>query len=229
MSRSALIALVTCFISLVPVLPAAATASMDQTAGDPRSRLDPDRKHLVFLNPAPVVSISGPTGGERDLLTKIGYRNWRFQEGTAPAGGSFNLLQYGAFALTTLGGANLSVLYNDGIAAPRTNYDWVPVWLPDQLGQQGQQALRRFNPDKQQELAVLRLIYNSKPADRQNAYQVFCQWRCHLARYYQLSAAEHPEPHRFRRATCCSWMNPIAPTHASKAGSPHRLHSTLSW
>src|SRR6185437_8368854 len=58
---------------------------------------------------------------------------WTF--GAGPAGtGTFNILQYDAFALSTLGGADFSALYDDGLPAKRTDYDWVQIAYPTNWG-----------------------------------------------------------------------------------------------
>lgn len=132
--RFAATVLLACLISLVPVLTARATLLIGDTEGTPDSALSPDKKFEVSLTTIPVSNLTGPTDAEQRLLTRNGYKNWNFRYGGPPGTGTFNVLQYGAFALNTLGGANFTVLYDDEVAAPRTNYNWVQFAYPTRWG-----------------------------------------------------------------------------------------------
>jgi hypothetical protein len=66
-------------------------------------------------------------------LLKMEYPKWTFTT-TAAGTGTFNVLQYDPFALTTLGGADFTVLYDDQVATARTDYDWVQIAHPQNWG-----------------------------------------------------------------------------------------------
>jgi hypothetical protein len=107
----------------------AAAVLAGQVNGGVPVKVSPDGKFQVPLTPVPVTPIpGGPLALELGMLRSI-YANYTFRVGPASAG-SFDVLQYDAFALNTRGGADFSVLYDDGLAAPRTDYNWVQFGYP---------------------------------------------------------------------------------------------------
>ena len=56
------------------------------------------------------------------------FANFPSVKGGGDATGTFNILQYEPWILDThMGGADFSVLYNDGVDKPRTDYDWIQI------------------------------------------------------------------------------------------------------
>ena len=93
----------------------------------------PDKKFVVSLSPDRVKPQDGPTQDELTLL-KSEYPKWDFKTSSSAAPGTFNILEYTAFALNTLGGAEFSVLYDDGVDPARTDYDWIQIAHPHNWG-----------------------------------------------------------------------------------------------
>lgn len=87
--------------------------------------LSPDGMYKVSLDPASVTADGFPAPNEL-TLAQHGYSNFYNINATLmQAPGTFNVLQYQPFALNAGGGADLTVLYDDGVAAARTDYNWV--------------------------------------------------------------------------------------------------------
>ncbi len=92
----------------------------------------PDGKFVVSVTPRPVTHLDTIAPADLQLL-KTEYPKWTFTT-TAAGTGTFNVLQYDPFALTTLGGADFTVLYDDQVATARTDYDWVQIAHPQNWG-----------------------------------------------------------------------------------------------
>ena len=97
----------------------------------------PQGRCTSTLTVVPVAHLDDPTAAELTLLRNT-YGNWTFAD-SAAASGTFNILQYDAFATPSRGGADFSVLYDDGQAQPRTNYSWVQIAYPHNWGSKGSQ------------------------------------------------------------------------------------------
>jgi PEP-CTERM motif len=113
----------------------AATISGAKDGNPPTSlTLDP---YTVSLTPVPVQHISTGDPNMDALYTsdlKVmndAFSNFKSSKGTADAPGTFDILQYQPFIVGTdagnVGGANFSVLYDDGVAQPDTSYEWVQI------------------------------------------------------------------------------------------------------
>lgn len=111
---------------------AGAATLVGQVNGGVTEKLSPDGKFKVSLDPVPVKPDAAPLKAELKMLRGI-YGDYKFQAGAA-SGGTFNILQYDAFARPHRGGADFSVLYDDGVAAPRTDYDWIQIAYPTNWG-----------------------------------------------------------------------------------------------
>ena len=96
--------------------------------------LNADRTIRVSVLPIPAKHLDSATVEELKLLGNT-YKNWTFNNAAQASTGTFNILQYDPFAGNTLGGAEFSVLYDDGIAQPRTDYDWIQIAYPHNWGQ----------------------------------------------------------------------------------------------
>jgi hypothetical protein len=115
------------------------------TAGDPK--VVTQGKYTVSLKPTPVEHLTGPTDADLALLNaregrrpgrnKRNAGTWTFEKGQAAAPGTFEVLQYAAFIDGDVGGADFVVLYNDGLEAVRTKYNWVQIARPDDWGRFG--------------------------------------------------------------------------------------------
>jgi hypothetical protein len=100
--------------------------------GGTRVAISPDRQHRAWLTALPVQHLASPNDDEMAWLRQA-YGTWTFARGAA-ATGSFNILQYAAFATSARGGADFAVLYEDGVAAARTDYNWVQIGYPTRWG-----------------------------------------------------------------------------------------------
>jgi hypothetical protein len=87
--------------------------------------LSPDGMFKVSLEPASVTSDVFPFLSELMLAQDKYGALYDINRSQMAAPGTFNVLQYQPFALRAGGGADLTVLYDDGVAAPRTDYNWV--------------------------------------------------------------------------------------------------------
>lgn len=103
--------------------------------------------YTVSLDPNPVEHISSSFLRQFDShgtltkdfsLLRLPFQNWTFNLAD-DAPGDFHVVQYEAFALTTLGGADFVMTYNDGVAAERTDYDWLQIGHPHNWGSFGSQ------------------------------------------------------------------------------------------
>lgn len=136
-SFSWLAALIVWVVSTTPPGRAAMITGQKQGNGPVNS---PDNMFQVTLMPQTVSALEAPTKMDMALLTaftKNENANWTFNVANAAAGGTFNVLQYTPFALNTLGGADFTVLYNDGTGKARTDYDWLQFAYPSNWGQFG--------------------------------------------------------------------------------------------
>lgn len=112
--------------------PAPAAVIVGAKAGsDPA--LSPDKKYLASLVPRPVGALEKATDDELKLLAKV-FPKWTFAAAAAAAPGTFNILQYSAYAAATTAGANFSVLYDDAKAEARTDLSWIQVAYPTAWG-----------------------------------------------------------------------------------------------
>lgn len=98
----------------------------------------PDGLVTVSVTPRPVVHLASIGAADFVLLANT-FPKWTFsgQPAGTVAPGTFNVLQYDPFALTTLGGANFSVIYNDGLTPPRTDLNWIQIAHPHNWGSFG--------------------------------------------------------------------------------------------
>ena len=117
---------------LSPATPAADTIIGDAAKGAPPVTRN---GYTASLTVRPVGHLDPPAAASDDLkLLKAQYgTNWTFKTGTAPDG-TFNVLQYQPFALNTLGGADFSVLFDDKVDTPRTDYSWIQIGHPHNWG-----------------------------------------------------------------------------------------------
>jgi hypothetical protein len=104
--------------------------------GDPKTATK--APYTVSLKPTPVEHLDGPTDDDLKRLkdreaARRGTGRWTFAKGDA-APGTFEILQYAAFIAGDLGGADFVVLYDDGVAAARTDYSWIQIARPEDWG-----------------------------------------------------------------------------------------------
>jgi hypothetical protein len=91
--------------------------------------------YTVSLTPGTVQHISASdlysNGFYGDLnLLRGEYNNsteWLFSSAGTDAPGTFNILQYDPWIAQNYGGANFSVLYDDGDLTSHTNYNWIQI------------------------------------------------------------------------------------------------------
>src|ERR1051325_983386 len=84
-------------------------------------------KYAVALRPQPLIHIDTDDISSNfqftfdKILLSARYPDWIISAGT-DASGAFDVLQYDPFTTATFGGADFSVLYDDGVATPRGDY-----------------------------------------------------------------------------------------------------------
>lgn len=131
-ARSANIILGTCLLAFTCPHPVQATALTGLVNGGVLSTLSPDGEFKTALSVTPVKRIADPSVEELTLLRRL-YTKWQFVDGK-DATGTFNVLQYDAFGLNQRGGAEFSVLYDDGVATSRADYSWIQLGYPKNWG-----------------------------------------------------------------------------------------------
>jgi hypothetical protein len=93
-----------------------------------------DPPYTVSLTPPTVQHIGTGDANLNGVFTAAlgllgtGYPAFPAVKAGAYPAGTFNILQYDPFILDNgIGGADFSVLYDDGVAAQRTDYDWIQI------------------------------------------------------------------------------------------------------
>lgn len=126
MNHSPLLAciLVSCTSSLQ------ASTIIGQTTGTPPCI--PGGLYTVCLTPPTVEHLSSSSNNVYGDLSTLRNRyndstEWQFAPGGPDSSGTFNVLQYSPFIADGEGGANFSVVYDDGVAAPADNYEWIQI------------------------------------------------------------------------------------------------------